>query len=115
MNLTSVITNKFFRRKIVTAVFVSASLAAFAALGDGGGKKIAAKNTAVVYNYSKTFSLRSGFNYKSDDFLSTPENKKFILLNTVVTYQSGKTTYIMPLKKKVFLEKVNFNSSTTRF
>ncbi|MGV3528720.1 MAG: hypothetical protein ACO1OO_07490 [Flavisolibacter sp.] len=115
MNLTSIITNKFLRRKIATVVLVSASVAAFAALGDGGGKKKATKATAVVYNYSKTFSLHSGYNYKSDDFLAAPESRKFIMLNTVVTYQKGNTTYIMPLKKKVFLEKINFNPAPKRF
>lgn len=37
------------------------------------------------------------------------------MLNTVVTYQKGNTTYIMPLKKKVFLEKINFNPAPKRF
>lgn len=110
MNLNSSIKN-LLKKKLATAVFITASVAAFATLGDDGGKKD--KNSSiVVYNYSKTFSLRSGFNYKSNNIFSAPESKKFILINTVVTYHKGNATYIMPLKKKVFLDKITFAPSS---
>ncbi len=109
MNLTSTIFNSFLKKKIATAVLVTASVAAFATLGDGGKKT---NNSVIVYNFSKNFTLRSGYNYKSNNILSTaPETKKYIMLNTVVTYQKGNSTYVMPLKKKVLLNKVTFAPS----
>lgn len=111
MNLHRQINKSFILRKVATVALITASIAAFATLGDGQGGKKASGNTTAPYNYSKNFSLRSGFNYKSADFLSTPESKKFIMLNTVVTYQQGNTTFIMPLKKKVLLDKVTFSPS----
>lgn len=111
MNLTSNFFKHLRKRKIATTVLlVSASLAAYATLSDPGKK--GQNNSIVVYNYSKTFSLRSGYNYKSNDLLySAPETKKFIMLNTVVTYQRGNATYVMPLKKKVLLDKITFAPS----
>lgn len=102
--------NNLIRLKLAAVCCVIASVAAFASLGDGGKRK-ADRGPVVVYNYSKSFSLRSGFIYKSDNMLVAPETPKFIMLNTVVTYQQGNTTFIMPLKKKVLLDKINFTPS----
>ncbi|MGE5519299.1 MAG: hypothetical protein ACM3VS_05165 [Candidatus Dadabacteria bacterium] len=111
MNLIPTFT-PLIKRKLATAVLITASIAAFATLGDGGKKR---SNSIVVYNYSKTFSLRSGFNYKSNNLFALPEPKNFIMLNTVVTYQKGSATYIIPLKKKVLLDKVRITPSPFRF
>lgn len=108
MNLTATIIKRLLRRKIATAVLVTASLAAFATLGDGGRKKF--KNNAAPFALSsKNFSLRSNYNYKSNNLFNSVPEKKFIMLNTVITYQKGNATYVLPLKKKVFLDKVTFN------
>jgi hypothetical protein len=100
------------KRKLVTAVLITASVAAFATLGDGGKKR---SNSVVVYNYSKHFSLRSGFNYKSNKLFDLPEPKNFIMLNTVVTYQKGSATYIIPLRKKVLLDKIRINPTPFKY
>ena len=108
MNLTASIFKSLLRRKLVTTVFITASLAAFATLGDGG-KKLGKNNNLPFTLCSKTFSLRSGYNYKSNDLLTSPSQKQFILLNTTATYQKGNATYVLPLKKTVLLEKIKFN------
>jgi hypothetical protein len=108
MNLTASIFKRLLKRKIATAVLLSASLAAFAALGDGG-KKLGKNNSLPLTLCSKNFSLRSGYNYKSNNPLATPEPKQFILLNTVATFQKGNATYVLPLKKKLLLDKIKFN------
>ena len=110
MNLTASIIKRSLRKKIATAVLAMASLAAFATLGDGGGKKDARfKSTESFSLNSKNFSLRSGYNYRSNNLLSLPSPKKFIMLNTVATYEKGNATYVLPIKKKVLLEKIKFN------
>ena len=108
----NILLNSSLKKKIVTAVFITASVAAFAALGDGkneGGKKsqktlLSKPNT---YNF-KTFSLKTRFNYRGGTILSNRQDK-YITLNTVATYQKGNTTYILPMKKKVLLDKIKFN------
>lgn len=93
-------------------MFITASVAAFAALGDGkkvGGKKSqkALLSKTSTYNF-KNFSLKPRFNYRGGTILSNPKDK-YITLNTVATYQKGNTTYILPMKKKVLLDKIKFN------
>lgn len=100
-------------RKVVTLLFITTSLAAFATLGDGG-KKSYSKTllSAKSYNYNfKTFSLKSGYNYRGNHIISTQPSDKYIMLNTVITYQKGNNTYLMPLKRKVLLDKVTFKPS----
>ena len=106
MNLTASI-KRSFKRKIATAVFITASIAAFATLGDGG-KKNKDVNTNKTSLSSKNFSLRSGYNYRSNNLFYSATPSKFIMLNTVVTYQKGNSTYVLPLKKKVLLDKIKF-------
>ena len=101
-------------RKLTTAVFIAVSACAFATLGDGGGKKSnyhggKLLSYAPIYNY-KTFSLKTGYNYRGKSVISQPKVEgKYIMLNRDVTYQKGNTTYILPLKKKLFLDKIKFN------
>ena len=96
-------------------LLVSASLAAFATLGDGG-KKGKKDNSTVLLPYSaKNFSLRSNYNYRSNNFLSLPEKKEFIMLNPVVTYQKGNSAYIIPLKKLPLMGKIKFTTAPQRF
>jgi hypothetical protein len=112
-NNTSV--KHYIRHKLVTAVFITASLVTFAALGDG--KKDDSKRThnksllsakTNPYNF-KNFSLRSRYNYRGSTILNPSQQNKYITLNTVATYQKGNITYILPLKKKVLLDKITFN------
>jgi hypothetical protein len=111
MNITAII-NHLLKRKIATIVFVIAYVAAFAALGDGGKSKQhkTLLTTEANTNGFKTFSLKSTYNYRANNlFSNTYSPSKFIMLNTVITFQKGNNTYIMPLKKKVMLDKINFN------
>ncbi|MEO6069928.1 MAG: hypothetical protein ABIN57_07785 [Chitinophagaceae bacterium] len=105
---------KNLTKKIATLLLLSISIAAFAALGDGGSKTthnrnlLSLKTSAQKY---KTLSLRSGFNFRGNNLLDAPREDKFILLNTTVSYQKGNTTYILPMKKKVLLDKIHFGPS----
>jgi len=112
MKLTATRIKRLIKRKLATAVLVTASVAAFATLGDDGGKK--GKTPSTEFNV-KTLSLRTHYHYKSESLFNTKKPQKFIMLNTVVTYQKGNVTYVLPLKKKVLLDKVKFNPSPVRF
>ena len=101
------------KRKLVTALFITGSLATFAALGDGkdGGKTTHHKSLLSVkktpYDF-KTFSLKSRYNFRGNTILNMSQDR-YLTLNTIATYQKGNTTYILPMKKKVILEKIKFN------
>ena len=112
MNLTAPHIKCLLQKKLVTILFVTASVACFATLGDGGKKST--KPTGLLttpsgqYN-AKNFSLKSAYPYRGGHLVTLEQPKNYIMLNTVVTYQKWNSTYIMPLKKKVLLDKVTFN------
>lgn len=104
----------YIKRKLVTAIFITASLVTFAALGDGKKddskrtQKSLLSNKTNPYNF-KSFSLKSRYNYRGSNVLNISQQNNYITVNTVATYQKGNTTYILPMKKKVLLDKIKFN------
>lgn len=113
----SAIIYRFIKRKVATTMFIMVSLAAFATLGEGIGRKSHKESLlstkANPYDF-KSFSLKSGYNYRGNKLCSVPSNR-YIMLNTTVTYQKGNYTYILPLKGKILLDKVKFSPSPLRF
>ena len=118
MKTNSSILLRLITRKVAIIALLGASVAAFATLGegkksDGGKSKSKSLLTSKKNNPSAVFSLKSGYTYRDVQIAKT--NNNFINLNTSVTYQKGNSTYILPLKKKVLLNKVTFNpNSNTR-
>ena len=98
---------KVLRRKTATILLLAGSAAsAFAVLGDGKGKT--PKNHSLLSNQNLTivpgtFSLKSGYTYRGNQAINLNKENKYINLNTVLTYQKGNTTYIVPLKKKIYV------------
>src|ERR1700741_3443204 len=98
---------------VLTLVAVSAA-GAFATLGDGKSKPSDLPKKSLLSNKTLTpgsFSLKSGYSYRGSQVINAESERKYIRLNTVVTLQKGNTTYIMPLKKKVILDKVKIDIS----
>ena len=100
-------------RKLAILILLSASFVAFATLGDGKkaaeskrpSKSLLSTKTSIPAGF---FSLKSGFNFKGNQLIQL-QSAEFINLNSFATYQFGNSTYILPLKKKVLLDKVTFN------
>lgn len=111
--------SKTFCKKLALLLFLAVfACGAFATLGDGNTKKgksarpLLSVKTSVKPGF---FSLQSGYSFRGNQVINTQE-EKYLNLNTFVTYQQGRTTYIMPLKKKIALNgKITFNpNSATR-
>ncbi len=119
MNLIAFIKSNFSKRRLVTAVFISASVAAFATLGDGGYRKTPSPKQSLLafkpdYGHLKTFTLKSTYNYRGNTVFSLEKTEqKYVMMNTFVTYQKGNSTYTLPLKKKVLLNKVKLGNGTS--
>ena len=115
MYLNTTTTRLMIKRKLVTALFITVSVAAFATLGDDG-KKTKQKSSSVLMHYTaKNFSLRSNYKYKSNNFFVGSEKKEFITLNAVVTYQKANAAYVVPLKKLPLMGKIIFNPAPQKF
>ena len=101
------------KRIAIVVLLAATTIGAFATLGTPGrGKKEKAGKSLLsgkTSTYTGTFSLRSGYKFRGSRVINSQENK-YINLNTVVTYQQGHTTYVMPLKKRVALNgRITFN------
>lgn len=115
MSLSSRNTKRFLQRKFATALLLSASVAAFATLGDDSGKHLKKESSVLLPSAARTFSLRSNYNYKSNNPFAQPEKKEYIMLNPVVTYQRGNTAYVLPLKKMPLMGKITFSSTQNKY
>lgn len=95
------------------------TIGAYATLGDGKKKASSTPKNALLSGrtaFTKGFfSLKSGYSYKGSEVLNSSADKKYISLNTVVNLQRGKTNYVLPLKKKVILDKVKIELGNRQF
>ena len=107
---TKMIVKKIISRKAVVIFLSIISVAAFASLGDGKksdkGKRSLLSNKSGLQN--NTFSLKSGYNFRGNQVINL-NTQSYINTSTVVSFRKGHTTYVLPMKKKVILEKVTFN------
>ena len=114
MNRPSTIIRCALLKKTATVLLLTASLAAFATLGgDRQGKK--QESSVLLPLNAKNFSLRSNYNYRSNNLFAAPAKKEFIMLNPVVTYQTGNSAYIVPLKKLPLMGKIKFTTTPQKF
>ncbi|MET0637808.1 MAG: hypothetical protein ABWZ25_17390 [Chitinophagaceae bacterium] len=96
------------KKLVLTFGVFAFSVSSFATFSSGSvnrekekpGKKLLANPSSVKPG---AFSLRSGYKFRGNQVMATVSNDKFINLNTVVTFQQGRTTYVLPVKKKVSL------------
>lgn len=102
----------------IILLFACTGAGAFATLGDGNkntGKPSKPVLSARTVNKPGTFSLKSGYSYRGSSVLSATAEKRTIRLNTVGTVQKGKTTFIVPLRKNVVLNKVKLDLGNRQF
>lgn len=99
--------SSFLQRKLATLVLLSASVVAFAALGDGSKKDLrssknllSARSTSVNF---KTFTLRSGYHYRGSQVFSELPANNYIILDRAITLEKGNQTIILPMRRKVVL------------
>jgi hypothetical protein len=95
-------------RKLAVILLIAVSaVASFATLGEGN-KKSTSRTSLLSTKTTKpgSFTLRSGYTYRGNQVINSQVTKKYISLNTTVTYQKGNMTYVVPLKKKVVLSNV---------
>lgn len=96
------------RRKTALVVLLAGSaVGSFAIkpiLGDDRGKNA---NRSLLKNNQTSipsrFTIKSDYNFRGRQIMTDTKQQAYINLNTTITYQKGNTTYIIPLKKKVYI------------
>jgi hypothetical protein len=86
-------------RKLVTLFLIGLSVAAFASLGDGKtkGKKSSLLNSRPTVTPGR-FTLKSGYQYRGSQIINQQNQNNTFTRNSLVTYQKGNMTYILPVK-----------------
>ena len=98
------------QKVLVCTVLIGFAVLTFASMGGGKKSKTTpVKNDFVPIRTSNGFTLKSGPLYKGSSIISQEKSRNTIVLNSLMTYQKGNTTYILPMKKKVLLDKIKFN------
>lgn len=119
MKPTTYTTTEIVRKKLVTALFVVASLAAFATLGDGGEKRLQQSKSLLSarpgFHNFKDFTLKSTYNWRGNTVFNNNHEVKYMTVNNVISYQKGNSTYILPMKRKVILDKIKFGPAPARY
>ena len=95
----------------------ASAFVAFATLGDGKlnrekpGKSLLSNRTNLKPG---SFSLQSGYVFRGSQVINSQESRYVNLNSTVMTYQQGHTTYVLPIKKKVAMNgKLTFNPNAS--
>ena len=93
-----------FAKKTITSLFLTGlAVFAIASMG-GGGNKSKNKTVKVDVTPIRTtngFTLRSGVNYHGSMIFGQERSNSLISYNSVVTYQKGNTTYILPYRYRL--------------
>ena len=100
------------KKFLILLVLGGFAVAAFATLGDGRANKAKPRKllSSKVTSRPGSFSLQSGYNFRGSQVINYQTNKYINLNTTTATYQSGHTTYTVPVTKKVILNnKITFN------
>jgi hypothetical protein len=99
---------KALRRSLVLFLFAVTAITSFAVLGDGKGKS--SRNRSLFSRdevFSGSFTLRTHYSYRGSQVINPVKENRYIDLNTTATYQKGNSTYIVPLKKKIYINAGN--------
>jgi len=102
MNTANNIQRKLTLSGILSIAMIAIVAFAFASKGGDDKKKTTpAKPDFSPINISNSFTLKSGISYMGSHIFSQQKEKGNFSMNTVITYQSGNTIYILPYKYKV--------------
>ena len=92
----------FTRKVAICAALIGVTAFAFASIG--GGNKSKNKRISSGYTPIRTshgFTLKSGPTYRGTLIMNEERSKNYIAFNSLVTYKSGNTTYILPNRYKL--------------
>jgi len=93
----------YTKKLLASLLLVSAAALALASMG-GGGSKTKDKTVKPEFTPIRTtngFTLKAGPMYHGSFILGQDKTKNLSSLNSIVTYQKGNTTYIIPCRYKI--------------
>ena len=101
--------NTFIKKLFTIALLTGIVSVAFADRGSGKKNKnrvlLNISNTASLKN-TISFNLKTGLSYKGSLLSNHQTVGSSIMNNSIVTYQKGNTTYIIPYKHKIVMPEI---------
>jgi hypothetical protein len=94
----------FFRKTGICFAFIAMGFLTFGSSGGGGGGK--SRNDLNFRDFTPIrttggFTLKAGPLYRGSQLLNMHQQSNGIVLSTVITYQRGNTTFILPYKYRM--------------
>ena len=101
--------NTFTKKLLAVSILISIVAEAWA--DRGVGKKVKCKTTLNIstpanLRNSIAFNIKSGLSYKGSLLTSRHTVGSSVMNNSVITYQKGNTTYIIPYKNKITIPEI---------
>lgn len=106
--------NHMLKKSLICATMLG--VVAIALASSGGGKKKSSTSALglIPVKANGTFTLKSKPNYSGSHVLSTMNLRNSTVYRSIITYQKGNTTFIVPSKYRVNNPaKLSFNSATS--
>ncbi len=105
------------KKTLISFTLVAFTVFAFGSMGGGNNKS---KNKAVKTDFvpirtTNGFTLKAGPSYHGSMIFGTDKKKNITSFNSVITYQKGNTTYILPYRYKIQSPSLQNKSSLQLF
>lgn len=102
---TTIQWRKLMRRMLVSTLLIAVVGLAFASKGGGGDKKNASsiplKTSFTPIRTTNGFTLKAGPSYTGSYLLGTEKTSEYVSFRTLITYEKGNSTYILPYQYKM--------------
>lgn len=94
-----------FRKISICILLIGLTYITYASIGGGKNKSKNSlhKSGFTARKTSKGFSIKAGLNYRGSVILNEERTPSHIAYNSLITFQKGNATYILPNKYKVSL------------
>jgi hypothetical protein len=95
---------KLMRKTLISALMIAVVGLTFASKGGGGDNKkanIPLKTNFVPIRTTSGFTLKAGPTYTGSYSVGTENTHNYVSFNTLVTFQKGNSTYILPYTYKI--------------
>jgi hypothetical protein len=110
----SSISRRLPKKAVTSFIMVSMAVFAFASMGGGGNKSKGKQVKGTEFTPIRTvngFTLKAGPVYHGSMIFGQEKTNNVLSFNSVITYQKGNTTYILPYRYKMQSNAYNSKSS----
>jgi len=108
----SIFKGNIVRKAAICFALTAVAVITFGSSGGGGGDKNKNRNLSKDFTTIRTsggFTLKAGPMYNGSQSLNVRNQKDVVCLTSIVTYQKGNTTFILPYRSRMSKPTVKSN------